>query len=264
VPSSSAAPPFLVTGWFFPLPRNFRCDLAYQSDERSFRSHAFKWLGDNFSTWDDLAYSIPGVLNFQMFGIPLVGADICGFSGDTTEELCGRWMQLGAFYPFARNHNAYVWCGFDSEVITGLISSGRLQYWNDPAGAVPVGVGGGDQPRRTGTALFAVTVLLHAVLPRAHDGAAGYHAGCHDAAVLDVFAELRSGVLWMAVWHALAWDFPGDVNTLAIDAQFLVGPAVLVTPVLEQGTTLLFRDSIQLAERSLLLVCVNGDRWVGV
>ena len=43
--------------------------------------HTGHWTGDNIATAEDMYYSIPGMLNFQMFGIPLVGSDICGFNG---------------------------------------------------------------------------------------------------------------------------------------------------------------------------------------
>ncbi|KAG0697210.1 glycoside hydrolase family 31 protein [Suillus ampliporus] len=63
------------------------------------------WLGDNFSKWQYMYFNIQGVLQFQIYQIPMVGADTCGFNDNTDEELCNRWMQLSAFMPFYRNHN---------------------------------------------------------------------------------------------------------------------------------------------------------------
>ena len=68
--------------------------------------HAQVWLGDNESSVRSMQNSIHQVIDMSTFGIPFTGADVCGFGGDASDSLCARWAQLGAFYPFFRNHDA--------------------------------------------------------------------------------------------------------------------------------------------------------------
>lgn len=66
--------------------------------------YALHWTADNSSTWDHLLLSIQMVLNLGLSGIPITGPDVGGFGGEPTPELMARWMPVGAFMPFYRNH----------------------------------------------------------------------------------------------------------------------------------------------------------------
>jgi alpha-glucosidase len=115
-----------------PNQRNF---IIARGGYAGMQRYAALWTGDSASSWKFLGINIPEVLNLGLSGIPLSGCDIGGFAlgqpedipsgttalpiypaqlggqiqqGITNYELLTRWMILGSFLPWYRNHyNGY-------------------------------------------------------------------------------------------------------------------------------------------------------------
>ncbi|KAG7296287.1 hypothetical protein JYU34_021411 [Plutella xylostella] len=153
--------------------------------------HAGHWSGDVASAWHDMRMSIPEMLAFSLFGVPLMGADICGFRGNTTVELCTRWMQLGAFYPFSRNHNS------DTSIP------------QDPASLGPAVL---EASIRILRVRYSLLPLYYTLFWRAKDSGA--------TVARPMFAE-----------------FPTDPLTHDMDTQFMIGPSIMIAPILQPNTT---------------------------
>ncbi|KAF2308919.1 hypothetical protein GH714_024092 [Hevea brasiliensis] len=69
------------------------------------QKYAATWTGDNISNWEHLRMSISMVLQLGLSGQPFAGPDIGGFVGNATPKLFGRWMGVGAMFPFCRGHS---------------------------------------------------------------------------------------------------------------------------------------------------------------
>ena len=146
------------------------------------------WGGDNQSLWAYMVFSISQALSFSVFGIPMFGVDTCGFNGNSDMELCSRWMQLSAFFPFYRNHN-----------VLAAISQ-EPYVWSAVAEA-----------SRSAMAIrYALLPYMYTLFALAHDSGS-------------------------TVMRALAWEFPSEPWLANADRQFLLGDALMVTPVLVQG-----------------------------
>jgi alpha-glucosidase (family GH31 glycosyl hydrolase) len=158
-------------------------------------------------------------MDFNLFGIPMIGADICGFIFDTTEELCARWIEVGAFYPFSRNHNAI------------NQAPQELYLWDSVATAAKSALG----------MRYQMLPYLYTLFYNANSA-----------------GETVARALWM--------NFPTDATALSVDKQFMLGKAILVSPVLDQGVTSVnayFPQQLwyNFADRSLAVDASNGGVW---
>ncbi|KAL9116184.1 MAG: hypothetical protein Q9227_000555 [Pyrenula ochraceoflavens] len=171
----------------FPGKRPFIIGRSTFSGSGHYAGH---WGGDNASKWYYMFFSIPQALSFSLFGVPMFGVDTCGFNGNSDEELCNRWMQLSAFFPFYRNHN------------TLSANSQEAYVWASVAEATKTAM----------NVRFQLLPYMYTLFHLAHTTGS-------------------------TVMRALAWEFPNDPTLAAADRQFMLGPAILVTPVLVQGAT---------------------------
>lgn len=69
--------------------------------------YAAVWSGDNTATDAGLLSSV--LLNNQMglSGISFCGYDVGGYIGDASKDLFKRWIEVGVFSPFCRNHREF-------------------------------------------------------------------------------------------------------------------------------------------------------------
>jgi alpha-glucosidase len=65
------------------------------------------WSGDNQA--NDAHLLMGELINAQMglSGVPFVGPDLGGYIGDGNKELYKRWIEVGVFSPFLRNHREF-------------------------------------------------------------------------------------------------------------------------------------------------------------
>lgn len=64
------------------------------------------WTGDNRSEEDHMIAGVRLLNSLGLSGVAFTGMDIGGFTGNPTQSLFARWMQIGAFIPYFRNHTA--------------------------------------------------------------------------------------------------------------------------------------------------------------
>lgn len=91
-------------GWKKEKP-NIRPLILTRAGFSGIQKYSAVWTGDNKSWWEHLYISLPMLQNLGISGIPFVGADVGGFGLDCSPELFARWIEVGIFYPFLRNHS---------------------------------------------------------------------------------------------------------------------------------------------------------------
>jgi alpha-D-xyloside xylohydrolase len=177
------------------------CRSAWAGSQRY---GALVWSGDIDSTFDDLRRQIPAGLNIGLSGIPWWTTDIGGFkNGDITSpsfrELIVRWFQFGVFSPVLRLH--------------GIRQPGTM------VGAEQTGAS--NEVWSFGDEQYGILRRLLFLRERLRPYVMELMRAAHETGVPPM--------------RPLFLDFPADPVCWEVEDQFLLGPDVLVAPVVAEG-----------------------------
>lgn len=169
------------------------------------RYGAAVWSGDIQSRFEVLRAQIPAGLNIAMSGIPWWTTDIGGFmEGDIRtdyfKELIVRWFQYGVFCPLFRLHGV-------REPLNGL-------YGAQSSGA-------GNEAWSFGEKAYEIIRGLLFLREKLRPYLRVLNQAAHDHGAPPM--------------RPLVYDFPADPAAANIADQFLLGPDLLVAPVVDQG-----------------------------
>jgi alpha-D-xyloside xylohydrolase len=207
-------------------PTVLLCRSAWAGSQRY---GAAVWSGDIPATWESLRLQVRAGLSIAISGIPWWTTDIGGFhGGDPREpayqELMVRWFQYGVFCPLFRLHGDR-----QPRVPTGFaMTGGPNEAWSY-----------GDAAYQR---IAATLRLRERLRPYLHQ---------------QMQVASRQGIPPM---RPLFVDFPDDPGAWPVEDEFLLGPDLLIAPVLEPAASV--RDVYLPAGRAWI-EAGTGDRHDG-
>jgi len=176
------------------------CRSAWAGSQRY---GAAVWSGDIRSTFEALQAQVRAGLNIGLSGIPWWTTDIGGFTGGNPassyfRELIVRWFQYGVFCPLFRLHGNRL-----PEPTTAGGSGGPNEIWD------------------FGEKAYAIIRDLLFLRER-----------LRPYLMSQMRLAQEKGVPPM---RPLFFDFPNDETCWTVEDQFMLGPDLLVAPVLHEG-----------------------------
>jgi alpha-glucosidase len=85
---------------------NERPFVLSRSGYAGLQRYSAMWTGDNRAEENHMIAGVRLMSSLGLSGVPFTGMDIGGFTGGASTSLFIRWMQIGAFIPYYRNHTA--------------------------------------------------------------------------------------------------------------------------------------------------------------